>query len=145
MKALLDKKKKEQAASQPADKDTKKSNSAEKVPNTSTKAMDRSLPMTLSEEDALRQQVQKCWIVPIGAADAGDLVVSIRMRFNQDGTLNGYPEIIMDGGFKSEFHRVAAESAKRAVLKCAPYKLPLEKYESWREVKMNFDPKDMFR
>lgn len=106
--------------------------------------MDASLPMTISELDALKQQVQRCWNVPTGAVNAEDLVVSIEVRLNQDGSLNGNPRIVNEGSYKSDFHRIAAESAKRAVILCGPYKLPADKYERWREITMNFDPKDMF-
>ena len=40
--------------------------------------------------------------------------------------------------------RTAAESAVRAVSKCAPFNLPADKYETWAEVVVNFDPSDMF-
>jgi hypothetical protein len=38
---------------------------------------------------------------------------------------------------------IAAESARRAVLRCAPYSLPAEKYDAWREVIINFDPREL--
>jgi hypothetical protein len=41
------------------------------------------------------------------------------------------------------YFRSAAEAAQRAVLKCAPLKLPVEQYEIWKEIKFNFDPSKM--
>ena len=39
-----------------------------------------------------------------------------------------------------------AESARRAVQVCSPLQnLPVEKYEQWRELTINFDPKEMLR
>jgi hypothetical protein len=32
----------------------------------------------------------------------------------------------------------------RAVRRCAPYNLPAEKYDSWREINVTFDPREMF-
>lgn len=142
MKALLDKKKQEQSAQSPSDSDIKKPDSGEKVPNSSTKASDQSLPLTISELDALKQQVQKCWNVPTGAVDAENLAITLEVRLNRDGSLMEQPRVV--NRLTSDFHRIAAESAKRAVLLCAPYKLPAEKYERWREITMNFDPKEMF-
>ena len=81
----------------------------------------------------------------LAAAGAESLIVTLNINLNQDGTLIGYPEIANSSSIKSDVHHVAAESAVRAVIQCQPYKLPVEKYQSWREVKMNFDPKDMFR
>jgi len=115
------------------------------LPNSSTPATDASLPMTLGEQDALRQQVLKCWSPPIGAAEAENLLVTLKINLNQDGTLIGYPKIVDSSSMKSGVRRVAEESAVRAVIQCQPYILPLEKYQSWRVVTMNFDPKDMFR
>jgi len=35
-------------------------------------------------------------------------------------------------------------SARRAVLRAQPYQLPKEKYDSWSDVIVNFDPSQMF-
>ena len=115
-----------------------------RVPNPSIKAMAATLPLTINEMDAFKQQVQKCWNLPTRAANAEKLIVTIRMQFNRDGTLNGNPEIVNKGSIKNDFERVVAESARRAVIQCQPYKLPTEKYETWRAVWMNFETKDMF-
>ncbi len=93
--------------------------------------------------DALRGQVQRCWNIPAGAADAANLKVSIQFRLDRSGALEGRPEIIRRrrlGGVE----RAAAEAARRAVVRCAPYNLPAEKYETWAEVVVNFDPSEMF-
>ena len=36
------------------------------------------------------------------------------------------------------------EAAVRAVRRCAPYSLPAEKYDTWKDVTFNFDPSQMF-
>jgi hypothetical protein len=41
------------------------------------------------------------------------------------------------------FMRAAAESARRAIVTCAPYKLPPEKYSLWRDITIAFDPRQM--
>ena len=51
------------------------------------------------------------------------------------------PEVLEVGA--SEFARLSAESAVRAVRRCAPYNLPPEKYDSWREILMTFDPREI--
>ena len=142
--ALLDKKKREQPAAETTESDTKKSQSAVKVPNSSTKGGDASLPLSLSEKDAFKRQVQKCWNPPTGSARAEDLVVTIKITLNPDGTVQGNPEIQRRGAFKTRFEEIAAESARRAILLCQPYQLPLDKYERWRETTLNFDPREMF-
>ena len=37
-----------------------------------------------------------------------------------------------------------ADSAVRAAKACEPYSLPPAKYESWKDIVLNFDPRDMF-
>ena len=39
------------------------------------------------------------------------------------------------------FYKVLAESAIRATRLCDQFKLPQEKYELWKEIVFNFDPK----
>ena len=107
----------------------------------------RSAPMTISEVDAVRYKIEKCWIVPAGARDAENLIVRIRISLNQDGSIRGSP-IIVEGVRMNragqQFFKIAAESARRAVLKCQPYDmLPQKKYERWREIELTFNPKEM--
>lgn len=99
--------------------------------------------LSQSEMDALRGQIQRCWNVPAGAADAQDLKVSVQFRLDPSGALEGAPQIVAGGG-AGGIERAAAESARRAVLACAPYTLPSEKYEAWADVIVHFDPRDMF-
>ena len=100
--------------------------------------------LSASEMDALRQQIQKCWNPPFGVDDAGDLKVTIKMRLTPDGEIDGRPEVV-SGGSNSGIGRAAAESARRAVMICAPYALPADKYDDWQDVVVNFDPRDLFR
>ena len=42
------------------------------------------------------------------------------------------------------FYVAAADSAVRAVKACSPLKgLPKDKYSTWKEIELNFDPKEM--
>ncbi len=99
--------------------------------------------LSQSEMDALRGAISKCWNVPAGVADAPGLVVTVKMHLNQDGSIQGSPEVTSGGG-SDGVGRAAAESARRAVARCAPYNLPADKYENWSEVIVNFDPSEMF-
>jgi outer membrane biosynthesis protein TonB len=98
--------------------------------------------LTQNEIDALRAQIQACWNPPVGAADAPDLVVRVRVQFRTDGSLSAEPQLVNRGS--SPYFQVAAESAMRAVRRCQPYTLPAAKYEIWRDVEVTFDPRDMF-
>jgi outer membrane biosynthesis protein TonB len=99
--------------------------------------------LSQSEMDALRGQVQRCWNIPAGALDGEALRVSVQFRLDPSGALEGTPEIIAGGG-SSGVERAAAEAARRAVSRCAPYNLPAEKYDAWADVIVNFDPSEMF-
>jgi hypothetical protein len=100
--------------------------------------------LSQSEIDALRARIQQCWNPPAGLADARDLIVVVRIRFNQDGSLSADPTLSNSGSHPT--FQVAAESALRAVRRCAPYSfMPIAKYDVWKDVEVTFDPRDMFR
>jgi len=99
--------------------------------------------LSQSEIDALRAQIQACWNPPAGAADARDLIVRVRLLLNRDGSVAGEPIVL--NRTTSAFFQVAAESATRAIRRCQPYKLPIAKYELWKDVEVTFDPRDMYR
>ena len=98
--------------------------------------------LSMSELDALRGQVSQCWSPPAGVSEAGSLRVTIRMRLDPTGAIEGRPELV-DGGGSSAMERAAGEAALRAVIRCSPYTLPAEKYDTWSEVLLNFDPSQM--
>lgn len=97
--------------------------------------------MSVSEIDALRGQIARCWNPPIGVQGAEDLAVRIHLALNLDGTLAGPPELLSSGSGIA--FQAAADSARRAVLRCQPYQLPPQKYETWRDINVNFDPREM--
>lgn len=99
--------------------------------------------LSQNEMDALRQKLGGCWSIPAGVDDAETLKVSVKFRLDRSGELEGRPEVVK-GGASSGPARTAAESAVRAVQKCAPFNLPADKYDTWSEVVVNFDPSDMF-
>ena len=93
--------------------------------------------------DRLRVQIQRGWNVPSGALDAEGLKVSVQFKLDPSGAIEGSPDIISGGG-SAGVERAAAESARRAVLQCAPYNLPADKYDAWADVIVHFDPSEMF-
>ena len=100
--------------------------------------------LSQNELDALRARLRDCWNVPVGLAEARDLIVTIRILFNKDGSLSAEPRLMNHGSHPA--FQAASESALRAVRSCAPYSfLPVAKYEAWKDVIVDFDPRDMFR
>lgn len=104
-----------------------------------------SMPLAMSEIDAIRQQFMQCWNVPAGAKDAHNLQVFVEVRLNSDGTV--IDAQLSQGKaryYTDTFFRSAADSAIRAVHMCSPLKnLPTDKYETWKFLELCFDPKDM--
>ena len=101
--------------------------------------------MSLDELAALRAKIQQCWnISGLVPPDASELIVKVKIFLDQDGSLSpSQPPQILKAG-TSEFARTSAEAAVRAIRRCAPYQLPAEKYASWQEVDITFDPSEMF-
>lgn len=102
--------------------------------------------MTMSEEDALRRQLEKCWNVPFGAKDVESTVVEIFMVINPDRTLREARVVDTARYNTDSFYRAVADSALRAVRSslCSPFDVPPEKYDTWNTVTVTFNPKDMF-
>lgn len=97
--------------------------------------------LSVSEIDALRAQITRCWNPPVGVVNAEQMVVRIGMDLNQDGTLASPPTLL--NGSSDPIFTVAAEAAIRAVNRCQPYYLPPEKYSSWQTIHMSFDPREL--
>jgi hypothetical protein len=105
----------------------------------------RGAQLTASEIDLIREQIERCWDVPAGARDAKNLVVEIEVSLNPDGTVR-QARIVDTARMASDpYFRAAAESARRALFNplCTPLRLPPDKYPIWREMVLNFDPKDI--
>jgi outer membrane biosynthesis protein TonB len=100
--------------------------------------------LTASELDMVRHQIARCWNVPAGARDAKDLVVEIKVVVDPDGTVR-QATIVDQGRMSDPFYRAAAESARRAFFNplCRPLHLPPEKYAIWKDLVVDFSPKDI--
>ena len=92
-------------------------------------------------DNAVKEQVMQCWNPPVGAANDGSLAVKVSFTLNADGTLADGPTVTNSSS--NPAFRAAAGAATRAVQRCAPLKLPPEAYDYWRQVNINFDPRDM--
>lgn len=98
--------------------------------------------LTQSEQAALAAAMRRCWTPPIAAQNTPGLTVRLLVTFNQDGSLAATPQIL--SAMTDDLVRATALSAQRAVQQCAPYTiLPPEKYQSWREVDVTFDPREV--
>ena len=100
--------------------------------------------LSASELDALRAQIQSCWNVGAlaGSDDAETLRARVTFRLARNGEIEGRPDVSASGG-TGRTERTFAGSARRAVIRCAPYRLPADKYETWSDVVVNFSLRDM--
>lgn len=100
--------------------------------------------LSQTEIDALRARLMQLWNPPAGAANPQELIVTIRMRLNPDGTLSGPPMVISSGS--SPFFMTARDSAIRAIFRGQPFNmLRPEKYDAWKDIEVTFDPREMVR
>lgn len=128
------------------DKNAKDKTTTKENKTKSDAPYDASLPLSISERDAIRSQFIQCWRVPAGSKEGESLAVRVKIELIEDGSVKT-AEIASDqkGRYASDtYFRAAADSALRAVHKCSPLQnLPRDKYGSWKEMELNFDPKDM--
>ncbi len=100
--------------------------------------------VTASEIDFFRAQVSKCWSPPVGGLGSGRIIVKLRLKFEQDGSLRSMPRLM--NRERSGVFDAAADSAIRAVWQCQPYTMPREKYagdQGWNDMILNFNPSEM--
>lgn len=95
----------------------------------------------LAVDIAIRQQILPCWHPPFGAGRADELRVTARFKLNPDGSISDGPSVV--GWDSAAGFRALADSALRAIRRCAPLKLSLETYELWKDVQVTLDPKDL--
>ncbi|HTV45141.1 MAG TPA: cell envelope integrity protein TolA [Stellaceae bacterium] len=101
--------------------------------------------LSASEVDMIREQISRCWNIPAGARDAKDLVVEIRVSVEPDGMVQQATIVDQARAASDPFYRAAAESARRAFFnpQCRPLRLPPDKYEIWKDMVVDFSPKDL--
>ena len=101
-------------------------------------------PLSGTELRGLIFSVQQCWNVPIGMQNAAANTVVMGISLNPDGTISGVPRRVEPLNTNTQID-LAFETAQRALLRCQPYALPPEKYESWKEMEIVFNPEKMVR
>lgn len=96
---------------------------------------------------AIAAQVRPCYNVPTGGADALRIITVLRLQFRRDGSPAGNPTVVDHTGVTPSnqgYVRQMDEAARRAVLRCAPLKLPANLYEGgWDDIEFVFNPQAM--
>ncbi|OYQ28194.1 hypothetical protein CHU93_09505 [Sandarakinorhabdus cyanobacteriorum] len=107
-------------------------------------AIDPRAAATLAQ--SIRAQVAPCWNPPVGGRDVRRMTVVVSVQYGRDGRVIGLPVAGTPTGMtaaNADYARAFAETARRAVLRCQPLKLPPDLYELWQSVEINFDPEEM--
>lgn len=97
-------------------------------------------------EEMIRAQITPCWNPPVAEEASGHVVIVMRIRFERTGAVSGSPSVSSirgHNGANAAYARALSGSVLRAVMRCAPLKLPTELYEAWADVELNFDPRDI--
>jgi hypothetical protein len=98
--------------------------------------------ITQGEKDALYRQITRNWTLPVGTQDIQDVIVQLRIQVAPDRSVRRV--IIQDQARleRDPTFRAVAESAYRAVERSSPLQLPPDKYTLWRDLVLNFSPRD---
>jgi len=91
-------------------------------------------------------QVKPCYNPPAGGADSGQIVTLLDIEMRRDGSVASVDVAGHQGvnGNNRSYVRQMDDAARRAVLRCAPLKLPGDLYEGgWQSLTFKFDPSKM--
>ncbi|HVO00626.1 MAG TPA: TonB C-terminal domain-containing protein [Candidatus Cybelea sp.] len=136
--ALLKNLTKQQPAPETQDKPKPKAQPAPAQPTVGQQAsLTNDVPITASEEDTIRAQVEHNWNWDPGAENFQDMLVELRVSLQPDGTVTDVQ--ILNSQDVAGFGAFA-DSAKRAVEISSPLKLPSGKY--WPTIVLRFKPED---
>ena len=103
-------------------------------------------PLTAQERTAFVRQVAACWNTGGLSKVAQQTVVTVRFGLDPQGRpLRDSLQLIGAGKDTRQTTKDAYAAAKRAILRCGAggYKLPLEKYEEWKDIEITFNPERM--
>lgn len=98
--------------------------------------------LSSSLNNAISEQVKPCWAEPADLSNPKSLMVMVEMELLPNGNLAKPPKLVYptskSGASPSLI--VAIDNALRAAKQCAPYVLPSERYDEWKNFSFNFDP-----
>lgn len=95
---------------------------------------------TASLQAAMRRQVGYCWRGIEDLPKEDQIDVEIQVYLNRDGSLNGNAELVSPRTRPVGRSGFAVDLALRAVRSCAPYKLPEDAYEEWKDIIVTIGP-----
>ncbi len=106
---------------------------------------DENKPLSISEHNAIKQQIERNWNKPPGSTDAAGALITLRISLKSDGAVEKVVESSRQcSAIGSILCDAIVESAKRAVWKASPLQnLSVERYDVWGELELPFAPNEM--
>ncbi len=99
--------------------------------------------LSLTEEEMIRSQIYPNWFVPAGIKNAESIIVEIEVNIAESGEVISARILDEKKCMAQQNTRVAAESAKRAVILSSPIKIPPVLRGKLRKFVLRFNPKDI--
>ena len=91
----------------------------------------------------IRDKMARCWNPPMSEDPAVKRKpLRVRVQLDREGRLKHPPQVINETA-EPEISALA-KSAVTALEKCGPFELPVEHYEVWKDLVLNFAPPSMF-
>lgn len=103
-------------------------------------------PMTGGEIEGLRVAIKQCWNLGTLSSEAMQVVVTVRVDVGQDRRPVSTSIRMVDfTGANDAAANQVFEAARRAIIRCSKDGLPLpdDKYDSWKDLELVFDPTGM--
>ena len=98
--------------------------------------------LSVSELDALRQQIQGCWLLPPGVLSEKDLLIEVGVDLDTMGRIQKINVLTKPPPQKQIIFRVAVDSIRQALKapECTPLRVPGDKYHMWKHCVLRFSP-----
>ncbi|MCY3983804.1 MAG: energy transducer TonB [Roseovarius sp.] len=103
-------------------------------------------PLTASEIDSFRRQIQRCWNTGSLSSESLEITVVIEASLNESGRPDeGSVRLLSHDGKSESAAQKAFQAGRRAIIRCglSGYDLPVEKYDRWRKIEITFNPEKM--
>lgn len=101
--------------------------------------------LSISELQAIKQQIERHWNIPIGAQNAGDIQITLYIALSIDGSVEQVKLIErICPASNGIVCQASIDSAIRAVWLASPFQdLSQARYDSWREFQITCDPSNI--
>lgn len=101
------------------------------------------VPMSANEQAVLLNTFKKNWDLPPSAQNA-DVVVRVRITVAKSKKIKDIKVLKVTGQAKASLKKTIENSVIRAINKSSPLPVPDDKFEDWKVMNVNFDPKLFF-